>query len=481
MHTFLRGTSREELAAVLGEHSKWVKSEGEEGERAILKEANLQRANLSGAELHAAILMGAKLQGAECTKAKLQRANLSGANLQRAILVNANLQDAYLDTADFQQADLREANLQRANLTGADLQEANLLHANLQNATLAGANLQKADLSIANLQKANLTRVKELWTADLQDANLEGAVGLLGNEFAQANVTGVTLPERIRDFPILKVIDETSKNARKIFVAMLLGCVYSWLTIATRAAGGEADATPLDLPIIGTTVPITWFYVVAPLVLLAVFFYLHTYLRSLWEGLADLPAIFPDGKRLDQRAYPWLLTGLVRRHFEKLRKRPLTSYLQEWFTIFLAWWTVPITSAGFWWFYLPRHEWFATGIHIALIMASVIAMLQFLRQTKRILRRYKPSFSTEEWLKSKTWGSGWRMVVDGVEFGFHRLTPRGPQGWKPTSKRTVWDAFRWLHERAILDSLLVVSLFVFLVWYSHGVIGWGVSENLSSF
>ena len=218
----------------------------------------------------------------------------------------------------------------------------------------------------------------------------------------------------------------------------------------------------MDLPIIGTTVPITWFYVVAPLVLLGVFFYLHFYLLLLWEGLADLPAIFSDGKRLDQRAYPWLLTGLVRRHFEKLRKRLFVNHLAEWFTIFLAWWVVPITVAGFWWFYLPRHEWFATGIHIAVIMASTIAMLQFLRLTKRILRRYQPSLSTRGWLESKTWANWLRMVADGVREGFYRPA--------------TGDA----HEGpTILDGPLVVSLLVFLVWYSHGVIESG--ENLSSF
>ena len=112
----------------------------------------------------------------------------------------------------------------------------------------------------------------------------------------------------------------------------------------------------MELPIISTDIPIDWFYPVAPLVLLAAFFYLHFYLRRLWEGLADLPARFPDGKRLDQRAYPWLLNSLVRRHFERLRERPFTSHMEEWFTIFLAWWAVPITLAGFWLLYLPRGD-----------------------------------------------------------------------------------------------------------------------------
>ena len=83
------------------------------------------------------------------------------------------------------------------------------------------------------------------------------------------------------------------------------------------------------------------------------------------------------------------------------------------------------------------------------------------------------------------------MLRDGVRFGFYQPgdaqaessisqkqatggdEAKSPAPEKPTSKRTVRGAFRWLHERAILDSLLVVSLFVLLLWYSHGVISGG--------
>ena len=269
-------------------------------------------------------------------------------------------------------------------------------------------------------------------------------------------------------FPILKVIEETSKNARKIFIAMLLGCVYSWLTIATtRNPATLTNSKLLKLPIIGTETPMAWFYPVAPLVLLAAFFYLHFYLRRLWEGLAELPARFPDGKRLDQRAYPWLLNGLVRRHFERLRERPFTSHLEEWFTIFLAWWAVPITLGGFWWFYfnLPSRDSIVTDLHIAVIMTSVIATLHFLRLTRRILRRYefhsRPREASLEWLQRKTCRTWLAMLAEGVRWGFYR-----PPASKSQSGGTR-SVIRWLHERAILDSVLVLLLFVFLSWSSY--------------
>ncbi len=61
--------SREELDKVLEAHRKWVESEGKEGERADLFEANFQEADLDGANLQEANLRGAKALTASQIKA----------------------------------------------------------------------------------------------------------------------------------------------------------------------------------------------------------------------------------------------------------------------------------------------------------------------------------------------------------------------------------------------------------------------------
>jgi len=68
---------------------------------------------------------------------------------ERADLRDADLQRASLRDASLQRASLRDASLQRANLQDADLQDANLFGANLQGANLRGANLQDADLDFS--------------------------------------------------------------------------------------------------------------------------------------------------------------------------------------------------------------------------------------------------------------------------------------------------------------------------------------------
>ena len=378
----LREISKEELAQILEAHRKWVESDGKEGESADLSGANLQKASLYEANLQGARLFGANLRGADLRGANLQGANLSIANLQVAYLVGANLQGARLVDANLQEAELGDASLQGADLRGA----------NLQGAILAECDVHGADLTKAKLQGAELAGVKGLAGAALQNANLEAATRLLGMEFARADVTGAKLPEDIRNFKMLETVAETSKNARKIFLAMLLGCAYSLLTIATTTdARLLTNSASSPLPIIQTEIPIAWFYWAAPFALVMLYVYLHFYLGMLWEGLAGLPAKFEDGKRLDERAYPWLLNGLVRRHFPRLQKgRPFLVRFKEWTTIFLAWWSVPLTLFAFWLRYLRRHEWGGTGLHIGLLVAAVALWIIFYRSAAQTLQGAKP-------------------------------------------------------------------------------------------
>ena len=99
----------EEFGRIIRDHRLWLNSNGKEGSRAYLVEANLDGANLEGANLKRANLKGANLYGAD-----LERANLKGANL-----LGANLEGANLDGANLEGANLDGANLEGANLEGA--------------------------------------------------------------------------------------------------------------------------------------------------------------------------------------------------------------------------------------------------------------------------------------------------------------------------------------------------------------------------
>ncbi len=372
-----RKVSEEELKRILAEHDKWIETEGEKGSRADLSNSDLQEANLTNANLQEAYFFEANLQQAYFTEANLQQAEFAGANLQKAFFDSANLQGALLADADLQNAELVDANLQNAIVIGA----------NLRNAELAGANFQEADLT-----NANLTDVKSLLVGSL----------------AGTDLTNAKLPEAVKEFEGLSHASETSQNARKIFLGLILGCVYSWLTLATttdlRLLTNTASS---PLPIIQTEIPIVWFYWAAPAILLCVYFYLHLYLQRLWHGLAALPAIFPDGKPLNERAYPWLLNGLVRAHFQRLiRNRPPLSHLENFVSIGLAWWLVPITLIMFWVRYLPRRDWSAASFQIFLIVAAVGFGLASYWLARRTMRRQGMIF---RW--RKLWSEGRTYLV----------------------------------------------------------------------
>lgn len=92
-------------------------------------------------------------EGGEC-------ANLRGADLSGANLYNIDLRCADLNSADLNSADLRCANLRGVDLSGANLNSANLSGASLYNANLRGASLYNANLYSSNLNNANLNNVK---------------------------------------------------------------------------------------------------------------------------------------------------------------------------------------------------------------------------------------------------------------------------------------------------------------------------------
>jgi uncharacterized protein YjbI with pentapeptide repeats len=281
--------------------------------------------------------------------------------------------------------DLSRVDLTEMSLPGADLRQINLQKSCLRGADLRGANLLEADLSGANLLNAKLQ------DSDLRDADLKDAEFLLGKQLAGSDLGGARLPDSGLEFGGLEIVEQISRNARTILFSTLLACVYTWLTVATTTDPLLlTNSISSPLPIIRTEIPIAGFFWVAPLILLGLYLYFHIYLQRLWENLAELPAVFPDGTRLDKKAYPWLLNGLVARQFKRLRNsRPQFSRLQTVLSVLLAWWTVPITLLVLWLRYLPRHDWLGTVLHAVLAIASIGGGILFYRTAMGTLRRDK--------------------------------------------------------------------------------------------
>jgi uncharacterized protein YjbI with pentapeptide repeats len=340
---------------------------------------------------------------ADFSGADLAGKDLSGADLRRANFENANLQAAKLGRGTMlRDANFRHANLSCADLSGADLQDAHFAEADLRDASLREANLLGAELD-------------------------EVVGGLRTEQYAGADLTGAKLSEPLKKlYDSLENVKGISESARKIFLAVLAACLYSWLTIATTTdVNLITNRNSSPLPIIRTPIPIVGFYVVAPLLVLCVYFYFHFYLQKLWEELGSLPAVFPDGRPLHAKVDPWLLNDLVRAYLPKLNvDRPFLSYFQLWISVLLAWWIVPLTMLLFWGRYLRRHEWIGTTFHVVLLIISLVAAVCLYRLAVATLRGAERRPFTWKWsslrgrLRRPTWkGSSCRsrlLAVLGV-------------------------------------------------------------------
>jgi uncharacterized protein YjbI with pentapeptide repeats len=438
--TSLDELSDDDLMRALEAHKRWLSTRGREGRQlelsgakldrsnlrlAVLSEANLQDANLEhalieGGRLQSANLQNATLRGSDLRRAFLHKTNLQGAdlyeaNLQEASLQEANLQGANLMMANLRQADLYASNLQRAflkeaQLQGASLQGANLQGANLQHANGVGASLQRAIMDDANLSHVNLRAADlqgarlqscNLQEASLQQANLQhtdftGCIGLVSSQFGGSDFSAAKFSPDTVLFSGLHTVRDLTRQARRLFLFILCSCLLAWLCINATTDARLLTSAPIALfPDVTLPIPTVTVYHLLPILLAMLYIYQNLYLQRLWEELANLPAVFPDGRPLDRSIHPWLPNGLIRAHNMRLRQnRPPLSHLQTSLCIFFIWWLVPFTLLAFWLYGLPRHDWLMTFSHLNLTVISCgfAVLFQGLAGTAlqgRPFRRYK--------------------------------------------------------------------------------------------
>lgn len=391
-----------ELEAMLVAHKRWVDTGGSEGTLASFRGRDLGRADLAGRQLG--------------------------------------------------HADFAKARLRGANLKGADLEDADFSNADAFGAEFRGADMRRTVLRDANLRDTNLA-----------DADLTGARGLLSGQLGGANLAGTKLPDDVAKFEGLANVAEASKTTQNLFFSILFVCAYIWLTIAsTRDAQLLNNAAPPSsrLPILGTDIPLVQFYLVAPALLLCLFVYFHLCLQRLWEELGDLPAIFPDGRSLDKKAYPWLLNVLVRTHAPRLKSvRTHLTQLQAIISIVLAWGLVPITIVVLWARYLRAHDWLVTAIHILMLALAIGAAIGFHRLAAASLRgaEQRPFRWKRAWRDARARGA----LIGGIAVLLLSLLSFGAiEGYNHANRGvdvTVKSAVEWIDPRHWIPGLFKLT------------------------
>jgi len=267
--------------------------------------------------------------------------------LSGARLAGVDLRDACFDGADLSGADL----------SGADLRGASFRGALLSFARLEGANVMGATFANAALVSATLAEVKGLSAGALAGADLRGSV----------------VPEPVLRFESLGNANDAASTTASLFFALISACTYSILTVAgTSDAQLMLNSVSSNLPVLGAPIQLGPFYVVAPLLLLALFLYFQLNLQRLWEHLAELPAVFPDGTPIHRRATSWifnLVPALYSPHL--IESRPPLFWGQLALLGVLGWGAAPITVLVLWQRFLHKH---ASGATLAILLLLALTL-----------------------------------------------------------------------------------------------------------
>src|ERR1700730_16890851 len=282
-------------------------------------------------------------------------------------------------------ADLTGANLAGADLTGVNLQDAILTKANLSGADLSMANLRGTNLVHADLHQATLLGT-ELRGANLMGATLYGAEGLWVGRLGGTNLFDALLPESVAEFSSTNPIADASKIARFFyFTTLAVSAICCLMIVFTTDARLLLNTSALPA-YLGNALPMTGFYLGAPLVLFALYLRFHFLLLRLWGSIAALPAVFPDGQT-PERDGPWFLMGLIRKHFRWPRdgRSPL-AVLETGISMMLGYWVVPGTLLLFWVRYLVRQDFRGTLLQVLLITVSVATATGLPDIVSRVLR-----------------------------------------------------------------------------------------------
>ncbi len=449
-----RHAPEKDLIDILIAHTNYRLGPGK-GVRADLTDMDLRGIDFKGYRLDESILKNANLSDVDLTGVNLSDADISGADFRDASISVEQARSAkgwllarwspeVLDALRLPPnhnervgtKSFRGYYLKEATLNGLDLSDAILAEATLDKAKLAGADLEFATLEEASLRGADLTNTRGLVAYQLR-----------GTDLAEAK-----LPPEIADS--LKTqpgVDEATKTSRKVFLTTLVACLYCWLTIlSTTDAGLLIGNSTLALPIVQTPIPVVAFFGAAPVLLLIVYLYLHFSLQNLWDALATLPAVFPDGRPVHERTLPWILSPIVRLHFKRLGPCPRLARFQVRATALLVWWGVPFTLLAFWLRFLVRQDRLITTLQVIVFAISLWLSVMLWRITKDTLRGIAPV--QPRW--SETLRS--REVFSGVLAGsllalfsvgcFYGEPPRGTRWeWRSGAPKLMslvgWSAF----------------------------------------
>jgi uncharacterized protein YjbI with pentapeptide repeats len=144
--------NRENFAAVIEAHEKWLQSDGREGQQAVFERADLSRLDLSGKLLRLVVFRRCSLSGADFGEARIFAVDFSGSDLRQALFRGAKVSGGRFDGADLTGADLSGCRIAPLPLAGGGGQIATSFRsAQISRSVFAGADVLAGDFSETSL------------------------------------------------------------------------------------------------------------------------------------------------------------------------------------------------------------------------------------------------------------------------------------------------------------------------------------------
>jgi uncharacterized protein YjbI with pentapeptide repeats len=176
------------------------------------------------------------------------------------------------------------------------------------------------------------------------------------------------------------MVQEAATTVNNVFLVLATSLAYCCLTIITttddKLVPNQATA---PLPLIQTSVPITNFFLFAPIALIVVFGYLQLNLISFFRAASRLPSTFPDGTPLPEKISQWALSALLR-HWQAGSSDSAGPMARgaSWAAVTLLWVATPLVVLLLWVRYLPCHDRAGNLLLAALVLVTfAVAVLSF--------------------------------------------------------------------------------------------------------
>ncbi|HEY0171294.1 MAG TPA: pentapeptide repeat-containing protein [Pyrinomonadaceae bacterium] len=355
-------------------HELWLDTDGREGAQGDFSMRKLYEVDFSRAQLERALFVGTDMSKVVLSGANLRGADLTDAVLSDVKLDHANLTRASLSGAKLHEVDGFEARLVRADLRGADLSGSQFASANFRHANLLGSKLIKTDMSGARFVEANLSKVDfegaQMLNADLSSATIIEPFNWTLPQFGGANLSGATVSEDIsKELSGGEGLQGARRHAVR-FQIYLFGLLAASAYVIFVALFETADAALLKNDGLGGTggwMPARAFFILAPAVLLALYFLLHLSLYKLHARVAALPETYPGGRTSGEE----VTNAYMRAALQPDGARP--PRLWHTAVVFLARWFAPATLFLVWLRCLPLRDRTLTSVQLLLMVTSVFA------------------------------------------------------------------------------------------------------------